>query len=307
MKITVESWAPEYGSPVETGTLDERDAPVDLEVEIPADTWEPIDPSYDGHKPCATVFVDGVRRVDARVWITRDDDITRMGICVSLAAGAVRCASRARVVEAKTERVLISTAGAPRLDTGAGVYEPLAVADDSLDTLMNGLYEPLGQLERQIAEDQASDALLVLDGPLNRNRHQIPGAVGYVKSHRVSHLPRALNQVVDRLQPGQRTPVFLTQTAIPRFNWYLRLPGGEGHPWAGVVRCETATRLEKADVLALAAQTASVLPDYASQAHKDARAPQNLGPIGGLETELRRRLGDANYVHRQLRLAGSSV
>ena len=34
MKITVESWAPEYGSPFESGELDEAEVPTDLQVEL---------------------------------------------------------------------------------------------------------------------------------------------------------------------------------------------------------------------------------------------------------------------------------
>jgi hypothetical protein len=37
--------------------------------------------------------------------------------------------------------------------------------------------------------------------------------------------------------------------------------------------------------------------------HKDPRAPQNLVPIGGLERELRHRLGDQQILYRALRAA----
>lgn len=40
---------------------------------------------------------------------------------------------------------------------------------------------------------------------------------------------------------------------------------------------------------------------YASEEYKDARAPQNLYPIAGLERVLRRRLGDARLLYRALR------
>ena len=42
------------------------------------------------------------------------------------------------------------------------------------------------------------------------------------------------------------------------------------------------------------------LPRFASRLHKDPRAPQNLSPIGGLERELRRRLGDPAVLYRSL-------
>ncbi len=46
-----------------------------------------------------------------------------------------------------------------------------------------------------------------------------------------------------------------------------------------------------------------VLPRFGSVEYKDARAPQNLYPVAGLERDLRRRLGDPQLLHRALRLA----
>jgi hypothetical protein len=46
-----------------------------------------------------------------------------------------------------------------------------------------------------------------------------------------------------------------------------------------------------------------LLPKLSSAPHKDPRAPQNLVPIGGLERELRRRLGDQQLLYRALRAA----
>ena len=304
MKIAVESWAPEYGSSLESGTLDEPETPTDLGVELPVDEWQPIPPSPDTPKPAAIHFVDGVRRIDSRVWLTRDDGVTRMGICASIAAGVVRCGERAEVIDAQVRRALVSTAGAPPLDTQAGRFEPYAVADDSIDKLLLGLQGQFGNLEVEVAaRNDAEDALVVLDGPVSRGRYQIPGALGYVKTHRVSYLPTSLSDVVSRLRPRERTPIFLTQTTWSRYSWYLKLPGGEGHPWAGVVRCEASAEGEVGKFRALADQTAAVLPDYASEPHKETRAPQNLYPISMLERELRRRLGDPAYVNRALRLS----
>ena len=76
------------------------------------------------------------------------------------------------------------------------------------------------------------------------------------------------------------------------WSWYLRLPGLRGHPLSGVVRCElpaagsVAAAVERADVVS------ACLPRFASQAHKEPRAPQNLVPIAGLEQRLRHLLGD---------------
>jgi hypothetical protein len=92
-------------------------------------------------------------------------------------------------------------------------------------------------------------------------------------------------------------------TSWRRTSWYLQLPSTAGVPWSGVVRIECPAELPAAQVTALADLTARVLPPLASTPHKDPRAPQNLVPIGGLERELRRRLGDQQLLYRALRSA----
>ena len=53
--------------------------------------------------------------------------------------------------------------------------------------------------------------------------------------------------------------------------------------------------------------TRKLLPPLASSPHKDPRAPQNLVPIGGLERELRRRLGDQQLLFRSLAAAARTA
>jgi hypothetical protein len=72
-----------------------------------------------------------------------------------------------------------------------------------------------------------------------------------------------------------------------------------------VVRIECSPDLAPDQVTELADLTARVLPTLASAPHKDPRAPQNLVPIGGLERELRRRLGDQQLLYRALRAAAT--
>jgi hypothetical protein len=114
-----------------------------------------------------------------------------------------------------------------------------------------------------------------------------------------------VRDVVARLGVGQRTPVLLVGGRSPRFTWYLRLPGEIAHGWAGVVRLEAGADHRIGDAVDLADQLCLTLPRFASQPQKDPRAPQNLYPIGGLERELRRRLGDPMLIHRSLREAAA--
>ena len=118
------------------------------------------------------------------------------------------------MIAAAIRRSVISTAGVPALETSAGSFEPYAVAKDAIGTLVQGLQDLLGELEVQVAEENCRDgSLVVLHGPLRRGRHRIPGAIGYVKSHRVSYLLGEVAGVVGMLTPGHRTPLFLIPKA----------------------------------------------------------------------------------------------
>jgi hypothetical protein len=166
---------------------------------------------------------------------------------------------------------------------------------------------PLTALEIDIssaARDGGTDGrdLLVVDGPL-RNRRHLQRTIGYVKTQQKQYLPAALTAVVTALRPGQRTPVFHLGTVWGGWSWYVRLPGGSGAPWSGIVRVECSPDLTPAQAIELAEISGATLPRFASSAYKDPRAPQNLVPIAGLERRLRGLLGDARVLHRALTLA----
>ena len=150
------------------------------------------------------------------------------------------------------------------------------------------------------------DDLLVVDGPL-RGRSHLPRALGYIKSHRAAYLPSEQHSMVGRLAAGQRTPVFRMGTTWDRHSWYLRLPCLPSAPWSGIVRVECSPDLPVVEVVALADLSQVTLVRFASTEYKDARAPQNLYPIAGLERELRGRLGDSRLLYRALRFAATDL
>jgi hypothetical protein len=311
MRFAVEAWAPEYGSSM--GSDDEIEASsakVDADVEVPLAQWEPKTPPPGAaidHGQAAVVFTDGVRRVEAQVWVEAPDGSTRPGICASYAAGAVRCDGRAELVVVEVRRGLFTAAPeAETIETAHGDFDVRAVGGDSPDKLSLCLQQRMGELEVEVVRRAAvaDGDLVCVDGPLRTSGH-LPGAIGYVKTHHVHYLDAAGDAVVGRLDAGQRTPVFLATARMwTRYSWYLRLPGGGGgHPWSGVVRCETGADTEPAKAIELADRVAATLPRFASVAHKDPRAPQNLFPIGGLERLLRHRLGDPALIYRALRAA----
>jgi hypothetical protein len=341
MRFTVDAWDPSYGTNLELEDfLGESTASVDVNVELPAGQWRAIDPDPGRPVPAALLFVDGVRRVEARVWI--EDDAAAagpageasIGLCASYAAGVVCCCgNQAHLVQSETRRGLFTVA--PRADTivtWAGEYtacRTTASAERPLSvTLSQALQRRLGEVEvRAAVEARAAIAghgvpeggdLLVVDGPL-RGRQHLPRTLGYIKSHRSTYLPIGLNALVGALSPGQRTPVFVIGTSWDRHTWYLRLPVAGGPvaggpvaggpavaPWAGVARIECSADLAVAEVIGLADLSQVCLGRFASTEYKDARAPQNLYPIAGLERELRRRLGDPRVLQRALRLTAEA-
>lgn len=307
MRFAVESWAPEYGSPLGAESLESSTAKVDPEVELPAGQWQPL--SVEGLPHAEVVlFVDGVRRIDAQVWITSSDGLAQPGIAASYAAGVVRCDGVAQVVACQVRRQVFSAApDLAAITTRHGTYEPCRADGDAPEQLSGQLQAQMGALEAQVAGGCAGADLVVVDGPLNKVA-ALDCAIGYVKTHHRQYLPPALAAVVGQLQPGERTPLFSATTGPghSRLSWYARLPGGAGHPWAGIIRGEVRGDVVLGEARRLADLATATLPRYASTAHKDTRAPQNLHPIAGLERTLRRHLGDATLLYRALSSAAAA-
>lgn len=313
MRFTVESWDPAYGASAEDAELDRATQPVDASVEVPPDRWAPIVPDPDGAAE-SVVFIDGVRRIDGRVWIT-EGDLARPGLCATVAAGAVHCEPGvAEIVAAEIERGLYTPAEtAESIDAGiAGTYRFKRVHGDDVADLYLGVHNHMTDLETQISErlvaeqrfgGHGSCQLVVFDGPL-RHRDAAIG-VGYIKTQHRQYLEGPQHRVLGLLAEGERTPLFSVgrDGPSPRWSWYLRLPGPIAHPLAGLVRLELPGHGD-AETAALRADTVSAtLPRFASEAHKEARAPQNLYPISGLERQLRRRLGDPHLLEKALRVS----
>jgi len=163
MRFSVDGWDPSYGASLELegqleGQLAESTARIDPDVEVPAGRWRPVDPDPSGPLPDALLFVDGVRRVEAQLWIDGDAPPEAGGLsaggastgdlsaghfsaggawpgagqageptaalCASYAAGVVCCcAAGAHLVVAKLRRGLFSVAPhANDIRTRAGEY-----------------------------------------------------------------------------------------------------------------------------------------------------------------------------------------
>jgi hypothetical protein len=314
--FTVDPWDPGYGLAFSDegggsdggGGLAESSAELDLDLELPARGWRPIGPDPSAPVPATLLFLDGVRRIDAWIWVHGADPQPAPGIAASFAVGLVCCDGAARVADVRVERGLFTAAAqAADIATVRARYPARIAAGGGLDNLSLLLQQWLTQAEVQLAlgfraRHADGDDLLIVDGPL-RGRTHLDRTVGYIKTHHASYLPAAQAGVVGALAPGQRTPVFTMGTSWRRSSWYLRLPGAPAAPWSGVVRLECSADLAAEGATRLADLTTRLLPPLASTPHKDPRAPQNLVPIGGLERQLRHRLGDQQLLYRALRSA----
>jgi hypothetical protein len=314
VSFTVDPWDPGYGmalgDELDGDALAESSAELNLDLEVPAGQWRPVDPDPGPELPGTVLFLDGVRRIDARIWVHGTGPQPAPGIAASFAVGLVTCDGTARVADVSVERGLFTAAqNATDIVTRYARYPARLAEGPAPDQLSLALQQRLTNAEVQLAltfrdRHPEGNDLLVVDGPL-RGRTHLDRTVGYIKTHHASYLPAAQAAVVATLRPGQRTPAFAMGTSWRRNSWYLQLPGAPGVPWSGVVRLECSAELPPTQVARLADLTARLLPPLASSPHKDPRAPQNLVPIGGLERDLRHRLGDQQFLYRALRAAAS--
>jgi hypothetical protein len=300
MKFHVDAWNPGFGSSVEAsdrGPAESSSAKLVTDIEVDAKKWRPIDPLAGMNAPHRVLLVDGVRRTDARLWIGMHP-----GLACSYAAGVVECTpGQARLAAAQVQRTIFTSAEeVSDIGKAPARYRAESIIGADEGDLSNAVQRSLIDLEIAVCGlTRADDDLLIVDGPL-RSRDALPRTLGYVKTQQKQYLPDQLISVVTELRPSQRTPIFRIAGVYERLTWYLRLPGGSGAPWAGIVRVECSAELPEHEAIRLACLSAVTIPRFASVPYKDPRAPQNLIPIAGLERRLRQLLGDPKLLHRGL-------
>jgi len=305
MEFAVEAWDPDYGTGGDAGGLDASTDVVDMTIERPPDQWSPINP--DASEGGTAYFVDGVRRIDARIWVN-DNGRSLPGSCATVAAGSVMCSpGAASLHDLAIRRVVLTppTEHASEIRTDYGTYEHVTIASESPEDLYLGIHEEMTRLETDVVPVIGPGELVIFDGPL-RGRTGA-GSVGLIKTQHVQYLDGRPLDMVAELDAGQRTPLFrIGSGRFARTSWYLRLPGPRTHGWAGIVRCELPD-VAGNEAASIAGRVSAMLPRFASEPHKEARAPQNLYPIAGLERALRARLGDQRLLQRALRQSAANA
>ncbi len=303
-RLVVESWDPSYSAPL---APDEALAPSegDVSCDVEGGEWTPRRGEDDGiERVC---FVDGVRRIDARLAIPRGGAMPIPGIAGSHAVGAVvwdRVLRRSEVAHVRTRRLAVFASGEAVVVPGVApvAFDVESEPSDDPDRLVARFHGSMRRAEADLIAELADGGSFVIgDGPVNDTRRR--SVVGYVKTHRVAYLPAERSGIIAELEPGWRTPLFVlgARGTFSRWSWYQRLPVPEvRHAWSGIVRCEAPGSLPIVEAALLADRTAALLPFVAAPAHTDPRAPQNLVPIGALERHLRHALGDQRLVYRAL-------
>lgn len=308
--IRIDPWAVEYGGETPTHFQPEaEDSPaVDISIETDGASWAPVTPLV--VVPAQSLsFVDGVRRMEARLVVTRNGRVIH-GALGSYGVGVVECRDgRAVFGEERRGRLTVFGCGETppsRLELAPSlVYEPYSVPDDDADAPLKGIHNEMRAAERQLARDHAApDRVVIADGPLAPGETTRGHVVGFVKRLFKLYLPPEQLPVLRSLPMAARTPLFLItgNDRFSRYSWFLRLAHRlpVESDFTGLVRLEVAGAIGRDEAVRLADVTSTLLPRFVPSRTRDPRAPQNLIPIGALEQHLRRGLGDARLIHRRL-------
>ncbi len=294
-----------------------------LEVERPLEQWRPLTATAAADVR-RVLFLDGVRRIEARVLL--EDDAPAFGAVGSCAVAAVACqlgmeggggraAFEGEPVVERWCALAGGRVGQPdlRLTSAAGgqplFYRMAATPDTDVDAPVRLLQAKMRDAERLLAARllaRMGDGLLLCDGPRPLLGDD-PRVLGYLKTVQAQRLPPKALEVVRALEEGQRSPLYLVgEGERARFEWYVRLR--DPRPWlhtlAGSVRLQgyagPEPRTQLAWMSSVADWSSAVLPRFATRSHQDPRAPQQLLPVRALEQTLRRRLGSAPLLRRRL-------
>ena len=308
-RVRIDPWEVDYGDQTPLGSLDQRPAEqVDHDVEVHDGEWSAIVPSDRVRLPDRVVFVDGVRRLEARVQVRKDELLIYGGFGSYAVGAAVMRESVAEFGEIRVFRsfVLGSGRSAP---APVRLHETLEYRAESTpwtesDAPLRHIQDAMRNAEADLAGALCQARTLVIaDGPLSFVPERPEHALGYIKRPHDLYLPSRFLPLIAKLPQGARTPLFAIRSAksgFSRYAWFQRLaePAPGATELHGLVRLEVGATAALDTARELADAATAWLPRIAPQRVRDPRSPQNLLPIGALEQRLRGRLGDARLIRR---------
>jgi uncharacterized protein len=304
LKLRADPWDPGYGMGFDAASDDEVVATF---TQIESSDWAaPRATSTDDE---TVYFVDGVRRVDLRV--IADGPERAAGLFGTFAVGAVCCAPGTATFEPELvgRSVVVGCGLSPNaveVPIGAQTlrFDPTSESGSQPDAPLWRLQTMMREAEGRVAQTLSGHALVIADGPLTLVDPAGAEVVGMTKRLVKHYLSGAEADLLPRLHPGERTPLFgigNDEAAVQRYAWYTRLrdPLVHHHDLSGVVRCEVGAGLGVARAVSVADRVTALLPRFAGRV-TDPRSPQNLLPVAALEDRLRSRMGHAMKVRRAL-------
>ncbi|MBI4816726.1 MAG: hypothetical protein HY791_10735 [Deltaproteobacteria bacterium] len=290
--------------PMEAEAADPETVDADVEISFPA--WAPVTPQPSS-RAALLALVDGVRRLDARLVADVGGQLVHAALA-SVASGSVTISDGVATFDPPTVVRVLAVGSGESADTSLAVrddliYEAMSWPGEGPDAPLRAALERMRRIETKAARDAAKRGALVLaDGPIEADAEGT--VVGYVKRIERLYVPTSAMSILARMKRGQRSPLFLLKAIrSPRYGWFLRLADplpGES-PLSGVARLEVLASRGKDSAVKIADTLTSTLPPLAPSRARDPRSPQNLMPIGALETYLRRLLGDQAWIRRLIR------
>jgi hypothetical protein len=312
MRITLDPWGGDPASQIALPYKIDSAGTSVLALDDPIEDrpWAPVVPAPPT-LPTVTVVVDGVLRSDMTALVAEGEQ-QALALFGSYAAGAVVLHHHAELVHDRIARLFIvgRNQASPDVDVPAGSGRPLRYEGysspwDTHEKLRETLLTAMRKAEAAVAEAFSTPMSLILaDGNLTFLGGS-SSVVGVIKSLHHLYLTGRRAAILEQLRPGERTPLFRIVSGqrgerYQVLTCYLRLaPPQRIEPaCAGLVRLEVKASLGVPHAVGLLEQAAMHVCALASHAPKDPRAPQNLIPFGGLERQLRHKLGDPLLVRR---------
>lgn len=322
----LEPWSTDYEPPID---LSEELSASKSEVDPTVETkdWRKLKPQQQPQLPNRLIFIDGCCRIDAAL-VGGEGNTVAYGAFGTIAVGAVVVDRTARTATCSqlTVRRIIGFGGnqeAPltRIPCPLGskvelLYEPIVPSSENHPQIRKNIVQnAMLTAEALLAVDVLAiqpDTLVIRDGRLPYNSPTF--TLGYVKTMHKNYLSEKYAALLWELAPGERSPIFtIKENNRPRWSWYLKSGDTQCssqlgyHALHGIVRLELFSDVPLETAQKIADQSTYLIPEYASHPYKDPRAPQNLTPVGALERELGRRMGDAALIKRRVQHFLASV
>jgi hypothetical protein len=316
----LEPWGNDYEPPIQISEeIPLSQSEVNLTVET--NNWDTFESQEPRLLPNRLIFTDGRRRLDAALVGGEGNTIT-YGVFGTIAVGAVvidRTIPKVSYLDSKIDVHRVVGFGGGQEAVSTTIPCPLGSKSELFYNAFNDKFDNTPAVRGEIVQTamlkaeeklvgeldmQDTETLVIRDGSL---RYESPiFTLGYVKTMHRQYLPEKYADLLWKLLPGQRTPIFEIKDRF-QYSWYLKSGGFQHfnkqlgyHDLYGIVRLELSIKNGIDRATEIANQTCYLIPYYASHPSRDPRAPQNLAPVSALERELGRLMGDATLIKRRL-------